>query len=52
MLELSFLRENTELVIERLAIKRVDARETIRKILEADLNRRETQKLLDDRLAR
>lgn len=51
MLELSFLRENVELVIERLAIKRVDARETIKKILEADLNRRETQKLLDDNLA-
>ncbi len=51
MLELSFLRENTELVIERLAIKRVDARETIKKILEADINRRETQKLLDDNLA-
>ncbi len=51
MLELSLLRENTELVIERLAIKRVDARETIKKILEADLNRRETQKLLDDNLA-
>jgi len=51
MLELSLLRENAELVIERLAIKRVDARETIKKILEADLNRRETQKLLDDNLA-
>jgi len=51
MLELSILRENAELVIERLAIKRVDARETIKKILEADLNRRETQKLLDDNLA-
>ncbi len=51
MLELSLLRENTELVIERLAIKRVDARETVKKILEADLNRRETQKLLDDNLA-
>jgi len=51
MLELSLLRENPELVIERLAIKRVDARETVKKILEADLNRRETQKLLDDDLA-
>ncbi len=51
MLELSLLRENAELVIERLAIKRVDARETVKKILEADLNRRETQKLLDDNLA-
>ncbi len=51
MLELSFLRENVELVIERLAIKRVEARETIKKILEADQNRRETQKQLDDNLA-
>jgi seryl-tRNA synthetase len=51
MLELSFLRENVELVIERLAIKRFDARDTIKKILEADLNRRETQKQLDDNLA-
>ena len=51
MLELSLLRENAELVIERLAIKRVDARETVGKILDADLKRRETQKLLDDNLA-
>lgn len=51
MLELSLLRENPEMVIQRLAIKRVDARETIKLILEADLNRRETQKLLDDNLA-
>lgn len=51
MLELSLLRENPELVIERLAIKRVDARETLNKILEADQARRETRKLLDDNLA-
>ncbi len=51
MLELSFLRENVELVVERLTIKRMDARETIKKILDADLNRRETQAQLDNNLA-
>lgn len=51
MLELSLLRENPELVIERLAIKRFDAREIVKRILEVDLKRRETQKLLDDNLA-
>lgn len=51
MLELNVIRENPELVIDRLAIKFVDARETIQKILSIDQLRRDTQKQLDDNLA-
>lgn len=51
MLELNFLRENPQLVIERLAVKNFNAAETVNRILEMDINRRETQKQLDDNLA-
>lgn len=51
MLELSLLREQPQTVIERLAIKRFDAAATVQAILDADKQRRETQKLLDDNLA-
>lgn len=51
MLELSLLRENPEMVIERLAIKYCDAKESITKILDADQQRRESRKQLDDNLA-
>ncbi|MBK7030329.1 MAG: serine--tRNA ligase [Bacteroidales bacterium] len=51
MLELNFLRENPQLVIERLSVKHFNAAETVQRILEMDQNRRETQKLLDDNLA-
>jgi seryl-tRNA synthetase len=51
MLELSLLREKPEFVIERLAVKRFDAKDLIAKILGIDQRRRETQKLLDDSLA-
>jgi len=51
MLELNFLRENPQLVIDRLAVKYFDANETVKSIIETDLSRRETQKQLDDNLA-
>lgn len=51
MLELNVIRENPELVIERLAIKHVDARTTIQNIINIDQARRDTQKQLDDNLA-
>lgn len=51
MLELNFLRENPQLVIERLAVKHFDAAATVQKILDTDVLRRETQKQLDDNLA-
>jgi seryl-tRNA synthetase len=51
MLELNFLRENPQLVIERLSVKHFNATETVQRILEMDLSRRETQKQLDDNLA-
>ena len=51
MLELNVIRENPELVIERLAIKHVDARATIQNIINIDQARRDTQKQLDDNLA-
>ncbi|MBK7174513.1 MAG: serine--tRNA ligase [Bacteroidales bacterium] len=51
MLELNFLRENPQLVVERLSVKHFNAAETVQRILEMDQNRRETQKLLDDNLA-
>ena len=51
MIELNFLRENPQLVIDRLALKNFNAAETVSRILAADVQRRETQKNLDDNLA-
>lgn len=51
MLELNYLRENTDEAIARLAVKNFDASETIHRLLELDVRRRETQKNLDDTLA-
>lgn len=51
MLELSLLRENPQMVIDRLMVKRFDAKNIVASILETDQWRRETQKLLDDNLA-
>jgi seryl-tRNA synthetase len=48
MLSLNFIRENTQEVIDRLAIKNFDANEIISRIVELDNQRRETQKKLDD----
>ncbi len=51
MLQLNILREIPELVIQRLAVKNIDARETVNQILSLDKKRREIQKQLDDQLA-
>jgi seryl-tRNA synthetase len=51
MLQINVIRENQDLVIERLAIKNFDAKEHIGKIILLDVKRRETQKKLDDNLA-
>lgn len=51
MLELNYLREHTDEAIARLAVKNFDASETLHRILELDVQRRETQKNLDDTLA-
>ncbi|MCK9616724.1 MAG: serine--tRNA ligase [Lentimicrobiaceae bacterium] len=51
MLELNTIKEKKEEVIERLAIKNINARQTIEKIIDLDTQRRENQKKLDDALA-
>jgi seryl-tRNA synthetase len=51
MLELNVIRENPQQVIDRLALKHFDASEAVKQILELDVQRRETQKQLDDNLA-
>lgn len=51
MLELSYIRENTAEVIKRLAIKNIDATNTLQQIIDLDLKRRETQTELDNNLA-
>ncbi len=51
MLEIHYIRENTQDVIERLKIKNIDATQTIQQIIQLDTQRRELQKELDDNLA-
>jgi seryl-tRNA synthetase len=51
MLELSYIRENTAEVAERLAIKNIDAKAILQQIIDIDSRRREAQKQLDDNLA-
>jgi seryl-tRNA synthetase len=51
MLQLSVIKENTERIIERLAIKNFDGKEIIPEIITLDDKRKETQKKLDDNLA-
>jgi seryl-tRNA synthetase len=51
MLELSFIRENPNVVIERLGVKNFDAAPLVQKIIELDVKRRDTQKSLDDSLS-
>ncbi len=48
MLSLNFIREHTQEVIDRLAIKNFNGTEVIGRIVELDNLRRETQKKLDD----
>jgi seryl-tRNA synthetase len=50
MLQLNYIRENKEEVISRLAIKNLDARQSIEQILDMDANRRKTQNELDSLL--
>ncbi len=51
MLELSFIRENPDVVVERLSVKNFDAAPLVQKIIELDVKRRDTQKSLDDSLS-
>jgi len=51
MLQLQFIRENEDLVVERLRIKNFDASELVKDIVRLDNERRLTQKKLDDQLA-
>ncbi|MHC1708375.1 MAG: serine--tRNA ligase [Bacteroidales bacterium] len=51
MLQLHIIRENPQLVAERLAVKNFKATEIIEQILVKDKTRREVQKTLDDLLA-
>jgi seryl-tRNA synthetase len=51
MLQISYIRDNKEEVIERLAVKNFKAEEIISQIISLDEKRRDTQKRLDDSLA-
>lgn len=51
MLQINFIRENTQEVLDRLSIKNFDGKEIIKKVIDTDNKRRETQKLLDDNKA-
>ncbi|MDP4290945.1 MAG: serine--tRNA ligase [Bacteroidota bacterium] len=51
MLELSFIRENPDVVVERLSVKNFDAAALVQQIIALDAKRRETQKTLDDTLS-
>lgn len=48
MIAIQTIRENADLVIERLAVKYFDAKEVVKQILDADTERREVQKELDE----
>jgi seryl-tRNA synthetase len=50
MIQIQTIREKTEYVIERLAVKYFNAKETVQTILEIDSTRRNTQKELDSLL--
>ncbi len=51
MLQLSFIRENQELVIELLSKRNIDATEMIAEVIQLDEERRQTQTELDNTLA-
>lgn len=51
MLQLSFIRENKQRVIDRLAVKNFDAAALVDDIISLDEQRRSTQKQLDDTLS-
>jgi seryl-tRNA synthetase len=50
MLQLQYIRDNKEEVINRLAVKNLDARSSIEKILDMDASRRKLQNELDTQL--
>lgn len=52
MLQLSYIRENKETVVDRLIVKNFDANQIINEIIDLDVKRRNTQKELDDSLAK
>ena len=51
MLQINFIRENKDLVVQRLAIKNFNAAELVNQVIILDEQRRSTQKILDDSLA-
>jgi seryl-tRNA synthetase len=51
MLQISFIRDNKQLVIDALKKKNFDSESTLDRILDVDIQRRSTQKKLDDTLA-
>jgi seryl-tRNA synthetase len=51
MLQLNYIRENKEEVLNRLAIKNFDGKKAVEEILEIDDNRRKTQNELDTLLS-
>lgn len=51
MLQISFIRDNKQLVIDALKKKNFDSESTLDRILDVDVQRRSTQKMLDDTLA-
>lgn len=51
MLQISVIRDNPEMIIERLAIRNIDARAVIDKVLDTDSARRSAQTELDQLLA-
>lgn len=51
MLQVPYIRENKDLIIERLKLRNLDAADLIDQIIETDKNRRETQQKLDETLA-
>jgi seryl-tRNA synthetase len=51
MLQVPYIRENKDLIIERLKLRNLDAADIIHQIIDADKNRRETQQKLDETLA-
>jgi len=51
MLQVPYIRENKDLIIQRLKLRNLDVAEIIDNIIETDKNRRETQRKLDETLA-
>ena len=52
MLNLKFIQENKETVIERLAVKNFDARESVEKIIALDNQRKSLQQQAEAKQAR